>query len=45
MRCQVGVPLFVALVLLDVMKVIHADDDGALHLGGLDNAGEDAAAD
>jgi hypothetical protein len=26
------------LVLLDVVEVVPADDDGAVHLGGLDSA-------
>lgn len=44
-RGDVGVALLVTLVLLDVVKVVHAHDDGALHLGGLDGARQDAAAD
>ena len=44
-RREVSVALLVALVLLNVVQVIHADDDGALHLGGLDDARQDAAAD
>ena len=44
-RGDVGVALLVALVLLNVVQVIHADDDGALHLGGLDDARQDATAD
>eukprot|EP00230_Micromonas_polaris_P002304 CAMPEP_0119208790 /NCGR_PEP_ID=MMETSP1327-20130426/906_1 /TAXON_ID=38833 /ORGANISM="Micromonas pusilla, Strain RCC2306" /LENGTH=171 /DNA_ID=CAMNT_0007205407 /DNA_START=102 /DNA_END=618 /DNA_ORIENTATION=- len=44
-RGDVGVAFFVALVLLDVMKVIHAHDERAFHLGRFHDAGEDAAAD
>ena len=44
-RRNVGVALLVALVLLDVVEVVHAHDDGALHLGGLHGASQDAAAD
>ena len=33
------------LVLLDVVQVVATDDDGALHLGGLDDARQDATAD
>lgn len=45
MRGEVGVTLLVTLVLLDVMKVVAADDNGAVHLGRLDDAREDTAAD
>ena len=45
MGSEVLVTFFVTLVFLDVVKVITADDDGALHLRGLDDALEDAATD
>merc|ERR1719231_2234763 len=45
MSSNVVVALLETVVLLDVVKVVTADDDGALHLGGLDNALEDTAAD
>lgn len=38
-------PLLVSLVLADVMEVISADDDGAIHLGRFDTAGKDASTD
>ena len=38
MRGNVGVSLFVSLVLFDEVQVIHADDDGAVHFGRLDDA-------
>ena len=44
-RSEVGVALLVTLVLLNVVEVVHTHDDGALHLGGLDNASQDAATD
>ena len=40
---DVAVTLFVTAVLGDVVKVITADDDGALHLGGDDKTLEDTA--
>lgn len=42
---DVGVALFVTLVLLDEVQVVHAHDDGAVHLGRLDDTGQDAATD
>lgn len=42
---DVAVALFESLVLADPMKVIPADDDGLLHLGRHDDAGEQTAAD
>lgn len=42
---QVLVSLFVTVVLLDVVQVFTADDDGALHLGAHDGTGEDTATD
>ena len=42
---QVGVTLLITLVLADVVQVVTADDDGAVHLGGLDNTREDTATD
>ena len=44
-RRDVRVALLVPLVLANVVQVIHADDDGALHLRRLDDAGQDATAD
>jgi len=38
MRGNVAVSLFKPVVLLDVMQIIPADNDGALHLGGEHNA-------
>ena len=38
-------PLLVARVLGDEVQVLAADDGGAVHLGGDDGAGQDAAAD
>jgi len=47
--CAVGVDVLVTLlettVLLDVVKVVATDDDGALHLGGDDEPLEDLATD
>ena len=37
--------LLVPVVLGDVVKVFTANDDGAVHLGGHDGAGQDTAAD
>jgi hypothetical protein len=45
MGSNVGMPLLVSLVLADVMEVISADDDGAIHLGRFDTAGEDTSTD
>ena len=45
MRRQVLVALLVPVVLADKVQVLAADHNGALHLGGDDGAGEDAAAD
>ena len=45
MRGDVGVALLVTLVLLDVVEVVHALDEGAVHLGRLDGARQDATAD
>ncbi|GET88216.1 40S ribosomal protein S11, putative [Leishmania tarentolae] len=39
------VALLVPLVLLDEVQVVAADDDGAVHLGGVHNTAQDAAAD
>ena len=44
-RREVGVALLVTLVLLNVVEVVHAHDEGAVHLVGLHEAGQDAAAD
>ena len=40
---DVGVTLFITLVLANEVQVIHAHDDGAVHLGGLDDAGQNTA--
>jgi len=37
---RVVVTLLKTVVLLDVVEVVLADDDGVLHLGGLDHAGD-----
>jgi hypothetical protein len=37
--------LLITLVLLNVMEVISADNDGSVHLGALDTATKDTAAD
>ncbi len=42
---EVGVALLVAVVLFDVVQVVAAHGDGALHLGGQHDAAQDAAAD
>ena len=42
---QVLVALLVTVVLGDVVEVFTADDDGTVHLGGDDTAGEDTATD
>src|SRR5690348_8025019 len=39
------VALLITVVLRDEVKVLATDDDGALHLGGDDLTGEDAATD
>lgn len=44
-RRDILVALLVTTVLLDVLKVVTADDDGALHLGGDDETLDDAATD
>ena len=44
-RGNVRVALFVSLVLLDEVQIVHAHDDRAVHLVGLDNASQNAAAD
>lgn len=45
MRSQVLVPLLVSGVFGDVVEVFAADDDGTVHLGGDDGAGQDTATD
>ena len=45
MRGQVGVALLVSGVFGDEVEVLAADDEGAVHFGGDDGAGEDAATD
>jgi hypothetical protein len=42
---EVLVSLLVSVVLGDVVEVFAADDEGAVHLGGNNGAGEDAASD
>lgn len=44
-RGEVLVALLVPVVLGDVVEVLAADDDGAVHLGRHDGAGQDTAAD
>ena len=44
-RREVSVALLVALVLLNVVEVVHLHDEGAVHLVRLNDAGQDAAAD
>lgn len=45
MRAEVAVPLLISLVLLDVVEVIPAHDNRAVHLRAPDLAGQDAAPD
>lgn len=45
MSRDVLVALLVTVVLLDVVKVVTAHDDGTVHLGGDDEALKDAATD
>jgi len=45
MRGEVGVPLFVSGVLGDEVEVFSADDQGSVHFGRDDSAGEDTASD
>lgn len=42
---KVLVALLVTVVLGDVVEVFTADDDGTVHLGGDDTAGQDTATD
>ena len=42
---EVLVALLVTVVLGDVVEVLAADDDGTVHLGGDDTAGQDTATD
>lgn len=42
---EVGVALLITLVLANIVEIIAANDDGALHLRRVDNTLEDAAAD
>jgi hypothetical protein len=42
---EVLVALLVTVVLGDEVEVLPADDDGAVHLGGDDGAGQDTATD
>jgi hypothetical protein len=42
---EVLVALLVTVVLGDVVEVFTADDDGTVHLGGDDTAGEDTTTD
>jgi hypothetical protein len=44
-RGDVAVSLLETVVLLDVVQVVAANDDGALHLRGVHNALQNAAAD
>lgn len=43
MSSKVLVPLLVTVVLGDVVEVFTADDDGTVHLGRDDTAGQDTA--
>jgi hypothetical protein len=43
--CKVLVPLLITIVLLDVVQVVAAKDDGALHLVGHDGAAQNTATD
>lgn len=45
MSSEVLVALLVTVVLGDVVEVLAADDDGTVHLGGDDTAGQDTATD
>lgn len=45
MSSKVLVPLLVTVVLGDVVEVFTADDDGTVHLGRDDTAGQDTATD
>lgn len=40
---EVGVSLLISIVLGDEMEVFSADDQGSVHLGGNDGAGEDTS--
>ena len=42
---DVLVALLVTVVLGDVVEVVTADDQGAVHLGGHDSSGQDTATD
>jgi hypothetical protein len=44
-NCNVPVPLFVSVVLGDIVEVIPSDNNGPVHLGGDDNALQDLAPD
>eukprot|EP00446_Apocalathium_sp_SHHI-4_P000885 CAMPEP_0177186794 /NCGR_PEP_ID=MMETSP0367-20130122/18844_1 /TAXON_ID=447022 ORGANISM="Scrippsiella hangoei-like, Strain SHHI-4" /NCGR_SAMPLE_ID=MMETSP0367 /ASSEMBLY_ACC=CAM_ASM_000362 /LENGTH=161 /DNA_ID=CAMNT_0018634127 /DNA_START=15 /DNA_END=501 /DNA_ORIENTATION=- len=44
MGCHVGVSFLEAVELLDVVQIVPADDDGALHLGGDNHTLQDFAA-
>ena len=45
MRGEILVPLLVTGVLGDEVQVLAADDEGAMHFGADDGAGEDTATD
>lgn len=45
MRGKVLVALLVTVVFGDIVEVLAADDEGTVHLGGNDGAGEDTATD
>lgn len=45
MAGEVLVALLVTVVLGDEVEVLAADDDGPVHLGGHDGAGQDTATD
>jgi hypothetical protein len=43
--CEVGVSLLVSGVLGDEVEVFSSDDDGSVHFGRNNSAGQDAASD
>jgi len=45
MRCQIFVPFLVSRVLRDEVEVFTADNEGTVHFGGDNRAGEDTASD
>ena len=45
MHWNVGVLLFVSVVLGDIMEIISSDNDGSLHLGGDNQSLQDSSSD